>query len=184
MFRTVCNLFFLIVVVSSRPSGKRSVVGGSCYTMTSDFCQDISSNYTRTTKSITEQEDLRATLEDYDLLLSAQCAVELKPFVCLTYLPFCYDGPDAIEGMVTGVKPCKSECLKVRAKCSVYLKAIGGEWPEDLNCEKLSDDGICSTYPETESKPSVPECKICKDTDHKEAVEAFCDPKKEICKWQ
>ncbi|KAH3829755.1 hypothetical protein DPMN_102983 [Dreissena polymorpha] len=48
----------------------------------------------------------------------------------------CTEHPDPIP-------PCRSLCVEARTPCEKLMNKFGFEWPDNLNCDRFPENGIC-----------------------------------------
>ena len=77
------------------------------------------------------QQEANDELLAFDPLISMNCSLHLRHFLCAYYVPFCKsEMPPDLE-----VPPCRELCLQVRADCEWIVKEYDGKWPQHLSCE-------------------------------------------------
>ena len=81
------------------------------------------------------QREAGLEINQYVPLIQQDCAVELRFFLCATYLPSCLRYP--VTNRVTSVAPCKEMCERVRAGCEGIVVEWGFSWPAALGCNGL-----------------------------------------------
>ncbi|KAH3829669.1 hypothetical protein DPMN_102897 [Dreissena polymorpha] len=48
----------------------------------------------------------------------------------------CTEHPDLIP-------PCRSLCVEARTPCEKLMNKFGFEWPDNLNCDRFPENGLC-----------------------------------------
>ena len=97
-----------------------------------------------------KQSDSAAQLLHFQPLFRYKCSVHSRPFICSSYVPFCYPRHLALH-----VPPCRSLCLHVKSSCLAVFVAVNLPWPTLLNCSRLYDPPhLCFTPRPTSSSPS------------------------------
>ena len=68
--------------------------------------------------------------------LQVNCSPYLKFFLCTMYVPVCTVLDEAIP-------PCRSLCTEARNGCEVLMNRFGFQWPENLECSRFPESGLC-----------------------------------------
>ncbi|XP_032412429.1 uncharacterized protein LOC116715842 isoform X1 [Xiphophorus hellerii] len=116
-----------------------SVVLGTCQTMTSPFCKDMSYTEVFLPNMLVHktQDEANLALDHFMPLVQLECSAHLKPFLCSVYLPKCVSGKD--------LTPCRTLCEKARSGCEPLMNRFGLNWPENLKCEQFTTES-CEQY--------------------------------------
>lgn len=84
------------------------------------------------------QEQAEEALNDFRILAQVHpCSQYLKFFLCAAFVPMCSPNVD------NPILPCQRVCEEVRTDCSPLLQQFGYSWPEQLECTKFPDGGLC-----------------------------------------
>lgn len=77
----------------------------------------------------TTQMEASVGINEFQSLLLLECSPALKPFLCGMFFPVCGEG--------TRMLPCRSVCEAARSGCELFIKAVGMDWPQELDCANL-----------------------------------------------
>jgi len=80
--------------------------------------------------------------------LQVNCSPYLKFFLCTMYVPVCTVLEEAIP-------PCQSLCMEARNGCEVLMNRFGFQWPENLECSRFPESGLCVGENRSTSDPQV-----------------------------
>ncbi|KAM8870326.1 uncharacterized protein AB9W97_017213 isoform 2-T2 [Spinachia spinachia] len=139
----------------------------SCQPITGPLCGDLS--YTETVLpnllGHTTQEEARAALQTFALVMQVGCSTQLMPFMCSVYIPKCVSGSPR--------PPCRTQCEQARSGCESLINRIGSAWPEVLRCETFTTES-CEQVPAFDStqtsacqRITVP---LCRDLPYADTV--------------
>lgn len=114
-------------------------IPGTCQTMSSPFCKDLSYTEAFLPNSLGHktQTEANLALDHFMPLVQLGCSVHLKPFLCSVHLPKCEAGK--------GLTPCRTLCEHARSGCEPLMNRFGLNWPENLKCEAFTTDS-CEQY--------------------------------------
>nr|CAD7204904.1 unnamed protein product [Timema douglasi]CAD7264052.1 unnamed protein product [Timema shepardi]CAD7411658.1 unnamed protein product [Timema poppensis]CAD7579696.1 unnamed protein product [Timema californicum] len=111
---------------------------GRCEPITIPFCMDIQYNETIFPNLLNHQKQEEAGLQVHQFfpLVKVKCSADLQFFLCSIYAPVCtiLDQP---------LPPCQSLCLSSKQGCETLMNKFGFPWPEDLDCAKFPEAGLC-----------------------------------------
>jgi len=68
--------------------------------------------------------------------LQVNCSPYLKFFLCTMYVPVC-------TVLEKAIPPCQSLCMEARNGCEVLMNRFGFQWPENLECSRFPESGLC-----------------------------------------
>ena len=71
----------------------------------------------------------------HNYLISLNCSVYAKHFLCFSVFPLC------IPNQFRRVEPCRELCLAVRESCLPDLRFYGSHWPRELECSRFQPFG-------------------------------------------
>lgn len=80
--------------------------------------------------------------------LQVNCSPYLKFFLCTMYVPVCTVLDEAIP-------PCRSLCMEARNGCEVLMNRFGFQWPENLECSRFPESGLCVGENRSASDPHM-----------------------------
>lgn len=120
---------------------------GRCEPITIPLCKDIQYNETIMPNLLNHQRQDDAGLEVHQFfpLVKVQCSPYLKFFLCTVYAPVCTFLDEVIP-------PCRSLCLEAKQGCENLMNKFGFTWPENLDCSKFPENGLCVGENRTELK--------------------------------
>lgn len=111
---------------------------GRCERITIPLCKDIQYNDTIMPNLLGHQKQDDAGLEVHQFypLVKVQCSPYLKFFLCTLYVPICTILEEPLP-------PCRSLCLEARSGCEHIMNRFGFQWPENLECSRFPETGLC-----------------------------------------
>ena len=123
---------------SNIPGFRPAETQGKCEPITIPMCKDIQYNETIMPNLMNHQRQDDAGLEVHQFfpLVKVQCSPYLKFFLCTMYAPVCtvLDEP---------IPPCRSLCIEAKSGCEGLMNKFGFVWPENLDCAKFPESGLC-----------------------------------------
>lgn len=127
---------------------------GRCEPITINLCMNIPYNETIMPNLMNHQKQEEAGYEVHQFapLVKVKCSPDLRFFLCSVYAPVC----TIIE---KAIPPCRSLCESARAGCEDLMNSFGFNWPDNLDCSKLPENGkeLCvGTNETTPVEPSAP----------------------------
>ena len=119
-----------------------------CEPITVPLCKDLQYNETIMPNLLNHQNQDDAGLEvhQYFPLVKVQCSPYLKFFLCAMYVPVCTVMDEAIP-------PCRSLCVQARTGCEKLMNRFGFEWPDNLDCKRFPESGLCVGENKTDTRP-------------------------------
>jgi hypothetical protein len=100
-------------------------------------CRDQGWLHTILSSTYNHEEDYDAQkiadsmIKSFDVLLP--CSNYMKLFLCAIYKPACYEDAALV------IRPCKSMCEHVYARCFPLMNKFHIKWNQDLNCSNFLD---------------------------------------------
>ncbi|XP_066587207.1 frizzled-7-B [Prorops nasuta] len=133
---------------------KDPAANGRCEPITINLCMNIPYNETVMPNLLNhqKQEDAGQQIHQFAPLIKVKCSPDLRFFLCTMYAPVC-------TILKRAIPPCKSLCESARAGCEEVMNSFGYEWPENLECSKLPENGgeeLCVGTNKTTSLESSP----------------------------
>ena len=129
---------FVSVHTDQTPSQNLIPPNSKCEALTIPFCKKMGYNFTIFPNLLNHTSQIEAGLEvqQFFPLAEVNCSSELRFFLCTMYAPICtiLDWP---------VPPCRSLCELVRNGCLALLQSYGFDWPTQLSCDNMPEDGLC-----------------------------------------
>ncbi|OWF56613.1 Frizzled [Mizuhopecten yessoensis] len=109
-----------------------------CEPLRASVCESMPYNYTILPNTFNDnsQDDAIIAINQYSPLMKIDCSVSLVPFLCVLYLPVCTQ-------MQAPLPPCRKLCDDVRSGCESIMNEFGYEWPDEFNCGKFPQSGLC-----------------------------------------
>ena len=123
----------------------------------------------------------------FQLLLTSNCSVGLKPFLCFSHFPACVESREHTNLQL--IYPCKHLCEQVSKSCSPVLAKYNLSWPEHLNCNNFpsktekfcADSTFLNVMPQPTTTTSSPSTTEPTTVTRNKGCEPIDPRVKEIC---
>ncbi|XP_041912774.1 frizzled-2-like [Alosa sapidissima] len=130
----LCVILAFLFAVLGEGMATPNTATGSCEQINIPLCKDLPYTHTLMPNLLGHrtQEDAGLEVHQFYPLVKIQCSQAMKPFICSVYAPECESG--------RARAPCKRTCMAAKQGCHPLMTKFGSEWPEQLNCDKFSEE--------------------------------------------
>ncbi|NWI76295.1 FZD6 protein, partial [Dryoscopus gambensis] len=125
VFSATCSLLIALVQGHSLFTCEPITISrcsGMPYNMT--FFPNIMGHY--------DQDTAARKMDPFLILMNLHCSPDVHTFLCRAFVPACLD-------QIHVIHPCRSLCEKVYSDCKQLMDTFGIAWPEELECNRLTN---------------------------------------------
>ncbi|XP_031571042.1 frizzled-9-like [Actinia tenebrosa] len=105
-----------------------------CEKITIPLCTGIGYNYTQYPNFLGQdnQKEAESKIHEFKPLIAVNCAPQLRFFLCSVFAPMC------TKEVKAPIYACRSMCEAARSGCTPMMRRFGFDWPDTLDCSRLS----------------------------------------------